>query len=331
MLTNHKLPEGTIPYLKQYFGDSFSIQPLQEEASSRRYFEIEVKNKKNVLCLDQNINEDFILLSSYLLDNQIRVPKVLDVERSFGLMILSWEGKFDLSSLPLDQYKNRIPDAIELLLRIQKLEPPDLVRNRKFDIEKLSFEVNLTKEKYIAFQNMFSLDSTLTNEVIAFLDETIGYLDKHPVNVFTHRDFHSRNILINDESGLSLIDFQDARMGVPQYDLASILYDAYYPLPRDFRFEILSYFQKKTIGGNVKFKEAFYLQALQRSFKALGTYFRMVVDEKKNKFKPSILSCLEQLEEIVQVGMFADSIYIFIRSLRNELSKHPSFKLDTLK
>lgn len=330
MLTNNKYPDETIPFLKQNFGDSYSIKPLQEEASTRRYFEIEGKDKKNVICFDHNINEDFVLLARFLSENGIRVPQVIDIERSLGLLVLTWEGKYDLSSLPIEQYKKRLPDAIELLLCIQKLEPPDLVRNRKFDLEKLSFEINLTKEKYISFQNMFTLESSLTNEVIAFLEETIGYLDKHPINVFTHRDFHSRNILINEDGGLSLIDFQDARMGVPQYDLASILYDAYYPLPREFRLEILSYFQKKTIGGNVKFKEAFYLQALQRSFKALGTYFRMVVDEKKNKFKPSILSCLEQLEEIVQIGMFADSIYIFIRSLRNELSKHPSFKSDHL-
>ncbi|EMY69182.1 hypothetical protein LEP1GSC199_3397 [Leptospira vanthielii serovar Holland str. Waz Holland = ATCC 700522] len=52
----------------------------------------------------------------------------------------------------------------------------------------------------------------------------------------------------------------------------------------------------------------------------------MVTDHGKDKFKPSIISCLNQLEEIIQLGMFADSLYIFVRSLREELSRQKDFK-----
>ena len=47
--------------------------------------------------------------------------------------------------------------------------------------------------------------------------------------VFTHRDYHSRNLMVN-QSRYVMIDFQDARMGAPQYDLASLLRDSYYQL-----------------------------------------------------------------------------------------------------
>jgi len=324
VLVGNQLSQETSRFLKSILENEFSIEPLQEEASTRRYFLIN-NGKLNVLCCDEKINEDFINLSTFLLKNGIRVPQVYHIDVAAGAMLLSWEGKKDLSTLPLEDYKKNLPNAIELILKLQRLDPPEFVKARKFDSEKLGFEIELTKTKFNLFKNIFQLESEITNEMSSFLDETIGYLDQHPVNVFVHRDFHSRNILLNDDGNLSLIDFQDARMGLPQYDLASILYDAYYPLPRDYRTEILNFFQTKSIGNKIKFKEAFYLQALQRSFKALGTYFRMVVDEKKVKFKPSILSCLEQLEEIVQIGMFADSVYIFIRSLRNELAKHPEF------
>ena len=324
---NTKLISESIDlYLHNHYGSTYELEPLQEEASTRRYFLIQSGQQKDVLCLDQSINTDFLELSDYLTNKNIRVPKVINVDHSLGIIIMSWEGRNDLSTLSLEDYKIKLPEVLDLLLKIQSIEPPDIVKNRKFDVKKLSFEVQLTISIYTAFQSKFSLSTNITNEMILFLNETIGYLDKHPINVFTHRDFHSRNILINDFGGLTLIDFQDARMGVPQYDLASIIYDAYYPLPTAFRKDMIDYFQKKTIGGNTKFKETFYLQALQRSFKALGTYFRMVVEENREKFKPSILSCLEQLEEIVQIGLFADSIYIFIRSLRNELSTHPEFK-----
>jgi aminoglycoside/choline kinase family phosphotransferase len=314
--------------IEEKYGLNTTIQPLQEEASTRRYFSILNRDhgSKYVLCLDQTINQDFILLSEFLIKNQIRVPRVIYQNEQLNITIQSWEGSKDFNSLSLKEYKDRLPTVLNLILKLQTLEPPSFVASRKFDTEKLMFEINLTIEKFLLMAKRFDLDTQLSNEASSFLEESARYLNQHPVNVFTHRDFHSRNLLLNDEGTFTLIDFQDARMGVPQYDLASIIYDAYYPLPRDFRKEMIDFFQKKTIGGDKKFKETFYLQALQRSFKALGTYFRMIVDQNNDKFKPSVITCLEQLEEIIQIGMFSDSLYIFIRSLRNEFARHPEFK-----
>ncbi|WP_411824173.1 phosphotransferase [Leptospira sp. 'Mane'] len=313
-------------YLDLLYKRKYEVLPLQEEASTRRYFLIQTENSKEVLCVDQKLNQDFIEIAEFLLSHKIRTPEIIRVNENLNLTFLSWEGKDDLSCLSLEQYKKRLPEALDLILKLQTLEPPKIVSMRRFDLEKLMFEINLTIEKFHDMKKIYGLESELTGEARYFLEETAAYLDKHPVNVFTHRDFHCRNILLNEENGLTLIDFQDARMGIPQYDLVSLIYDAYYPLTKEYRFELIEYFRKRTIGSDIKFKESLYLQALQRSFKALGTYFRMVADEKKMKFKPSILSCLQQLEEIVQIGMFADSLYVFIRSLRNELAKHPEFK-----
>ncbi|PJZ46833.1 aminoglycoside phosphotransferase family protein [Leptospira brenneri] len=308
-------------------GRDCKIVPLQEEASSRRYFRLtSLKNPEEVVCVDETVNEDFIIISEFLNQNKINSPKVLDVNRKFGLTFMSFEGLDDFSTYHLNDYKNKFPILIDLILKLQTLDPPPLVKNRKFDTEKLSFETNLTLEKYEGFQNLFQIRTKFSNEAKAFIEETVGYLSQYPINVFTHRDFHCRNVLISPNSDYALIDFQDARMGVPQYDLASILYDAYYPLPRDFRSLMLKSFRERNTDQTKKFNDTFYLQALQRSFKALGTYFRMVTDHGKDKFKPSIISCLNQLEEIIQLGMFADSLYIFVRSLREELSRHKDFK-----
>ncbi|BDA77138.1 serine/threonine protein kinase [Leptospira kobayashii] len=313
-------------YLDSLYRGKYETLPLQEEASTRRYFLIKTNNAKEVLCVDQKLNHDFIEITKFLRSNQIRTPEVIRTNEQLNLTFISWEGKNDLSSLSPEQYKKRLPEVLDLILKLQTLEPLQIVAERRFDLEKLMFEINLTIEKFHKMKTMYSLETEITDEAKYFLEETAGYLDKHPVNVFTHRDFHCRNILLNEENGLTLIDFQDARMGIPQYDLVSLIYDAYYPLTKEYRSELIDYFRKRTIGSDKKFKESLYLQALQRSFKALGTYFRMVADEKKMKFKPSILSCLQQLEEIIQIGMFADSLYVFIRSLRNELAKHPEFK-----
>ncbi|XDD46578.1 phosphotransferase [Leptospira sp. WS39.C2] len=319
--------ENQIEFIHTRYGKNCNILPLQEEASSRRYFLIQTsKNKEEVVCLDETVNDDFVKLSLFLDQNNIPVPKIFDTNDALGIICMSYEGKLDYSSYQLSNYLDQFPKLIDLILKIQTLDPPDFVKNRKFDTEKLSFETNLTLEKFTSFKEIFQIKTNISNEARAFIDETVGYLDKYSINVFTHRDFHCRNLLRSSNSGYVLIDYQDARMGVPQYDLVSILYDAYYPLPREFRMNMLKYFQGKNIDQSKKFKDTFYLQALQRSFKALGTYFRMVVDHNKDKFKPSILSCLNQLEEIIQLGMFPDSLYIFVRSLREELILHKDFR-----
>nr|WP_208729579.1 aminoglycoside phosphotransferase family protein [Leptospira congkakensis] len=308
-------------------GKNCKIVPLQEEASTRRYFRLTLpNNSEEVVCVDESVNEDFITISEFLNTNKIQVPKVLDVNRKFGLTFMSFEGLEDYSTYKLNDYKTKFPILIDLILKLQSLDPPPIVKNRKFDTEKLSFETNLTLEKFEGFRKEFQIRTEISNEAKAFIEETVGYLNQYPINVFTHRDFHCRNLLVSPNYDYSLIDFQDARMGVPQYDLASILYDAYYPLPRDFRSLMLKSFRERNVDQSKKFSDTFYLQALQRSFKALGTYFRMVTDHKKEKFKTSIIACLNQLEEIIQLGMFSDSLFIFVRSLREELSRHKDFK-----
>lgn len=317
-----------LDFIQSEIGNDLTFTPLQEEASTRRYFLVKSNhlNLQKVICIDSKVNLDFIEISKYLLSNGIFVPKVHSYEQSLGITIMSFEGFLDFSTYDLKTYVENLPKVLDLILKLQSLSPPKLVLDRRFDTEKLSFEVNLTIEKFDLLKTKYNLKSEISVETKAFLDETIGYLDQYPVQVFTHRDFHCRNLLIHPKNFYCLIDFQDARMGVPQYDLSSILYDAYYPLPREVRNNMLLYFKTRNKDQSKKFTEAFYLQALQRSFKALGTYFRMVVDQNNSKFKPSILSCLNQLEEIIQLGLFSDSLYIFIRSLRDELSSHPDFK-----
>jgi len=312
--------------LNARFGANPQIQFLQEEASTRKYFLVRGNREPEVLCLDERINQDFLELSAFFAEKGILAPRVLAVFPEANCFFQTFEGTRDLSSLTQEDYQKKIPEALDLLFQLQALEPPELVQNRAFDLEKLQFEINLTVEMYKIFRQKFSLQTEFSTEVLAFLQESCGYLDKYSVRVMAHRDFHCRNLLLNESDQIVMIDFQDARMGTPQYDLASILYDPYFPLPRQFRIQTLEDFRSRSLGKENRFKECFYLQALQRSFKALGTYFRMVAQAEKIKFKSSILNCLNQLEEIVQIAMFSDALYIFTKELQMELRKSKSFQ-----
>jgi aminoglycoside/choline kinase family phosphotransferase len=100
--------------------------------------------------------------------------------------------------------------------------------------------------------------------------------------VFTHRDFHSRNIMAvpgnEGKPRLVMIDFQDGRMGPAQYDLASLLKDSYYQIEEAQIERLLDYYlvRREALSGakidRDHFIKVFDLMSVQRNFKAIGSF-----------------------------------------------------------
>jgi hypothetical protein len=113
--------------------------------------------------------------------------------------------------------------------------------------------------------------------------EICTILANEPV-VFTHRDFHSRNVMTvpgqkaGDSERYAMIDFQDARMGPAQYDLASLLKDSYYQLEETQIDRLLDYAiaRIEALSGSRldrnHFRFIFDLMSVQRNFKAIGSF-----------------------------------------------------------
>ncbi|PJZ71517.1 serine/threonine protein kinase [Leptospira perolatii] len=302
------------------------IEALTPEASARRYFRIYYPKRKLILSKDVQYQHDYVEVSKFLQKNHISVPQIIKTDESNHLMLLSDAGEKDLTSVSDDsQYRDYLMDLIQTIARMQELQPEEPVINRLFDYEKLNYENQFTLSAFDRFSKRFNIEIVLRPEVKIFMEEASAYLGQYPVKVFCHRDYHSRNILLSDEGKLTLIDFQDARMGTPFYDLASLLYDAYRPIPFSMRQGLYLHFQRFLDPNLPKAKECFYLQCLQRSYKALGSYFMLVTDKGFDKYRISLLNCLENLLEIVQVGLFPDHLFVFFHLLRKELMNDKDF------
>jgi aminoglycoside/choline kinase family phosphotransferase len=108
------------------------------------------------------------------------------------------------------------------------------------------------------------------------LSEICTILAAQPT-VLAHRDFHSRNIMVSGDR-VVMIDFQDARMGPAQYDLVSLLKDSYYQLEERQITSLLHYYivRYEAISGKSlnadEFIRNFDLMAIQRNFKAIGSF-----------------------------------------------------------
>jgi len=98
--------------------------------------------------------------------------------------------------------------------------------------------------------------------------------------LFCHRDLHSENLLLERDGGLVIIDHQDALMGPPAYDAASLAVDAYRPYSGRRYYD----FAEAWLSGRSFGPEAFHRTALQRALKALGTFGYQVIRRKKVRY-----------------------------------------------
>jgi len=116
-----------------------------------------------------------------------------------------------------------------------------------------------------------------------------------------HRDFQSRNILVR-EDGLGLVDFQGARLGPAQYDLAALLNDPYVDLPWGLRGELRERYLHMRAGLGefdcAAFDENWPFVATCRAMQTLGAFAFLTRVRGRSHFAAYVapaLACLRAL------------------------------------
>jgi N-acetylmuramate 1-kinase len=313
-----------------YEGEKFQkVTLIPKEASVRNYYRVHYESAELVLSIDENFTSvpyPFLDIRNFLKQNEIPVPEIIRFDPKLNAILLNDAGERDLTFIEDDEeYVQELKKSLEYILKIQKLAPIPIIAERSFHYEKLMFEVDHTCSGYNRFKETYSIDLNITGEMYAFLQEASIFLAGYEEKVICHRDYHARNILLGETGLQTIIDFQDMMMGTPQYDLASLLYDAYRLLPLSKREELYQFFKEQSPHKNKRFREYYLTQALQRSFKALGTYIVQFHDKKNSRFKESITKALDNLLEICQLGGFPDQLYVFFYLFKQRLMENTLF------
>jgi hypothetical protein len=267
-------------------GPNPRVVPLTGDASDRRYFRIIPSDGPSiVLALHAGPIEfaslPFARVGELFQMIPLPVPGVLGHSDELGIIALQDLGDVTLqahlgASSPAEHaalYRQDVTLIEQLQRRGADLEsdqyPPYRVA---FDVEKLTWELEFFTKHFLgAYRGVTpgaAERAALTEEWAAIVEE----LASEP-RVLCHRDYHSRNLMLRDDS-LYIIDFQDARMGPDTYDLASLLRDSYVDLLDEEVDDLIDYFLKLkgAAGTGGDFRRRFDLMALQRNLKALGTF-----------------------------------------------------------
>ena len=155
-----------------------------------------------------------------------------------------------------------------------------------YDAPLLQQELNLFPEWFVT--RLLGLNAPELPPLFADLS---GFLIANAVEqpqVLVHRDFHSRNLMVLNNSELATIDFQDAVIGPITYDLVSLLKDCYVRWPRARQLAWLADHQANLeLRGVLKpvssatFIRWFDLMGLQRHLKVLGIFARLYLRDAK--------------------------------------------------
>jgi N-acetylmuramate 1-kinase len=265
---------------------------LKGDASDRNYYRVNyaLKSSPEIQCsviimqlAKLETEPNFNCMQKFLSNLDIPVPEIFHFDAKKGLFFLMDFGDIHLADKIIQEPEKTVfwyQKAIEIIVtfHIQATDAttPNLpAYSLFFDEEKLMWEMDFMLEHYVQgmlMSNLTKLEISKFREALRALCKTLSKEDR----VFTHRDYHSRNIMIH-KGNLKVIDFQDARMGPCQYDLVSLLKDSYITLDESIRSELLEYYILCMLqNGREVIREPFYKifewMSLQRNLKAIGTF-----------------------------------------------------------
>ena len=154
--------------------------------------------------------------------------------------------------------------------------------------------MNLFKDAFCRNFLNVNVNSSIDN----LITTTLNYLFEHPW-VNCHFDFERRNLIL-DNNELTIIDFQDMRIGPIGIDLAGILVDHYHEVDLCATKDLLKFFSKKVKldCSEDDFFEFLRWGTIQRNLRILGTLSNLYLT-KNRSFRlndlPMILSNLLQM------------------------------------
>jgi len=302
-----------------------SLEPASADASFRRYFRA-VTDRGTFIAMDAPPEKEdcqpFIDAADWLADLGVHTPKISAHDVAQGFILLEDFGHrtyLDELQANADELYSK---AIDALIKIQSgvtdqsnSTPPP------YSGAKLSEEMSLFSRWYVNQH----LGRSIHEPSFAVWLHTQQYLAmaclKQP-QVWVHRDYHSRNLMITKSNSPGVIDFQDLVVGPIGYDLASIFKDCYIEWPRsrqqiwleEYRVKAVALldlpdFSLETLTRWVDFA------GLQRHLKVLGIFCRLSYRDGKDNYLNDLPLVAKYVLEVLE-------IYPELEAFKNHFEGH---------
>ena len=315
-----QLVESITSLYKQWGGtEPSAIDVLPQSGSERRYFRLHDKGDTVIGTYGANIkeNETFVYFSNHFKEKDLSVPKILAV--SADKMFYLQE---DLGNVALldhleskgftDEVYGLFKKSLEALARLQIKGDDGLDYNNCLTNAEFGKQAIMADLLYFKYYFLDALRKPYDKQkLIDDFEALSNYLTHTEYKYFMFRDFQSRNIMVkenavvgvNTNNTVHFIDYQGGMKGAPQYDVASLLWQARANLPDEWKENLLEDYMncfENIIGQKIDkniFRSQYNGYVLIRLLQVLGAYGFRGLFERKAQFLTSIPLALRNLKE----------------------------------
>ncbi|HSP48779.1 MAG TPA: tRNA (adenosine(37)-N6)-threonylcarbamoyltransferase complex ATPase subunit type 1 TsaE [Pseudolabrys sp.] len=233
----------------------------------------------------------FVAMAQALRARGLSAPAIFAADRAAGLLVIEDLGnELVVTGDPPAPIEARYEVAVDLLAALHRAPLPDVLpvepgvdyRLPHYDLDALLIEAELLVDWYLP-----RLDAKVApakrDAYVTLWHDALAPVFEAP-ETWVLRDYHSPNLLwLAAREGIArigLLDFQDAVMGPPAYDLASLLHDARVDVPEMMEIALLSRYTRARRAADAGFDAPAFAKvyatfAAQRASKILGIFARL--------------------------------------------------------
>lgn len=295
-----QLPEGLAAFVEHAGWGGADVAPLPGDASFRRYFRLTRGNHSAMLMHAPPPHEDpapFLHVAHWLNASGMRGPAIFAEDAAAGWVLTEDFGNDRMRDW-LDQHPGEeraaYAAAVEALAALHRLQPGPFA---PYDMAVYAREAALLTEWYCPAHG---LDVDVEGYALAWDEVMAPLLARQAPGVTVLRDYHAENIMLLGGKATApqgLIDFQDALVGHPAYDLVSLLQDARRDVPLDLETAMLMHYVEAVGGVDDDFLADYARLGSQRNAKIVGIFTRLNVRDGKPKYLsmiPRVWAALER-------------------------------------
>ncbi|MEG0723884.1 MAG: phosphotransferase [Akkermansia sp.] len=292
------------------------MTPIVQGASGRTIVRIAITDNESIMGIswtnNRPDNDAFVGVARQLAKAGVNVPDIIDYLPSgqgCGMALTKDLGDINLLSLagvPDERKKEYYTKALQQLHLLHQA-PISIPLQPPFDESLYRWEQEYFAEYFI--QGVLKCDTThfLNHPACRQLACELATLPRKPL----HRDFQSQNIhLVHEEAWL--IDFQGMRYGLPEYDLASLLYDPYAKLNQQEREQLIV--EWENIEGSPLNRELFIKCALQRLMQATGAYAKLGIIGTNKWYRSHLPTAIQSLIELTPTSSLESALLPILES-----------------
>ena len=311
--------------------DPNQVDILPQSGSDRRYFRLTGEGGHTVIAtcgINVQENDTFMYFARHFKERGLNVPEVFAA--SDDRTIYLQEDLGDVSLLHILEERGYVPDVYALF----KESLHQLARLQVQGDEGLDYERCLTNKEFgkqaimadLLYFKYYFLDALRKpydkQKLIDDFEALSNYLTHTEYKYFMFRDFQSRNIMVKEDGSTYFIDFQGGMKGAPQYDVASMIWQARANLPDEWKEQLLEdymdsfdSFTEESVDRLV-FRSQYNGYVLIRLLQVLGAYGFRGLFERKAQFLTSIPLALKNLRWFIE----NNSLGIVVPEFRKVLS-----------